>query len=609
MTKTRYSGVLVYFALTLAILAVFWQVRQFEFVDYDDGLYVYNNSYVKKGLSREGLAEMLVSEPKQTGGWYPLTSFSHMLDYELYGPWAGGHHFTALLLHTANSLLLLFVLNSMTGSFWPSAFVAAAFALHPLHVESVAWVSERKDVLSTFFWLLTMWAYTSYIKSPTIARCLLTLVIFSLAFISKSMVVTLPFVFLLLDYWPLNRFQPDKLLKDADLRQNQKSTDTATGAVPVYRMVLEKLPFFAFAGIASIITFLTEGSGKSVAVFEYLSMKARILNALVSYARYIVKTLYPSKLACLYPHPGDSLPLWQPVVSLIVLIILTAGIIYFGRQRRYLIVGWLWYLGTLVPVIGLIQIGRQAMADRYTYIPLIGLFIIIAWGFSDIFSRLHHRKVILSFCSVIIILALGILSWRQAGYWRNDVILFKHAIEVVPNNLWAHERLASIFYKQGKFEDAAKHFREMLRIYPDSLSAKLYLADILLKQDKLDEAVATYKQILPEIPDSHKNLPPGSLRADIASGDPLVRSGKLDEIVRLYTFGHYSFGVALSRQGKFEEAIEHFAEALRFKTDSADTYSQMGFALSRLGRNDEAANAFKEASRLRPDQNASQPPP
>ncbi|MHC4194038.1 MAG: glycosyltransferase family 39 protein [Planctomycetota bacterium] len=363
---------LIYLTLVLATLAVYWQVHNYGFVNYDDPAYVSENQNIKSGITWDSIKWALTAG--YAANWHPLTWLSHMLDWQLFGTDAGGHHLTNLFLHIANSLLLFTVLKRMTSALWPSAFVAALFALHPLHVESVAWITERKDVLSTFFWMLTVAAYLRYVERPSLGRYLLTLSLFALGLMAKPMLVTLPFVLLLLDHWPLGRFQLAQAVEDSD-GQRLKLVSVSSRWKMSYRLVLEKVPFFALSAISSVVTFIVQRSAGAVTPVEKLPSHIRVINALTSYLVYIQKMIWPSRLAMFYPYPDKTRLMWQAIAFAPFFVFFSVAAIFLMHRRKYLFTGWLWYLGTLVPVIGLIQVGSQACADRYTYVPLIGLFV------------------------------------------------------------------------------------------------------------------------------------------------------------------------------------------------------------------------------------------
>lgn len=549
--------------LISATLAVFRQVHDHEFTNYDDHIYVTENIHVLKGLTAHGVIWAFTTT--HAANWHPLTWLSHMLDCQLYGLKPGGHHLTSVILHLANTLLLFFLLRKMTGALWRSGFAAALFALHPLHVESVAWVAERKDVLSTLFWLLAIWTYIGYVERPKLKRYLLALFAFTLGLMAKPMVVTLPFVLLLLDYWPLGRLQPDQLA----------GTDSAISIRPsklnsrALRLIWEKIPFFLLTAASSVVTFVVQESGGAVRNLDGLPTNVRMANALVSYVRYIGKMLWPQDLAVFYPHPGHTLPLWQIAGAGLVLFFITFAVLRAGQRYPYLVVGWLWYLGTLVPVIGFVQIGAQAMADRYTYIPLVGLFIITAWGLGDVTANWDHRRVAIPMATSLVLFALILCTHRQIQHWRDSITLFKHTLSVTTNNCIIHNNLGVAFLERGEIIKASQQFTDALTVDPRSLKAHTNLGLTLVSMGDLDGGIAHYHRALrlqPNISEVHYNL-----------SNALAQQGKVEEAMsHLYraleiepnhTKAHNNLGVIFARQGRFKEAIAHFEKALRLKPD------------------------------------------
>jgi Tfp pilus assembly protein PilF len=502
----KYWTFCIYLALALATLAVFWQVRNYDFVGYDDPDYVSNNQYVKTGLTRNSITWAFTTS--HASNWHPMTWLSHMLDCRLFGTEPGWHHLTNLLLHLANTLLLFGLLNRMTGALWRSAFVAAAFALHPLHVESVAWIAERKDVLSTFFWMLTMAAYLRYVNRPGVSRYLLTLVTFALGLMAKPMLVTLPFVLLLLDYWPLGRFQKGQPTKDTR-RPRRKTLRTPSQWHVFYHLIREKIPFFALAALSSVVTFIVQQKFAAVATTRQFPLTGRIANAFISYLAYIRKMIWPSRLAMFYPYPHRTNLMGQAIVSALLLIFISIVIIWMARRRRYLLTGWLWYLGTLVPVIGLVQVGDQALADRYSYIPLTGLFIIIAWGLPDLLAKWRFRKIALAVSAIAVLSALSIRTYIQQGYWRNTTTLCEHALKVTQGNYVAHYCLAADFLHRGQIdqiEQAVNHYHQTLQIKPNYFKALGGLAEAFARQGRTDQAVKYYNEALRLEPDGFFSL-------------------------------------------------------------------------------------------------------
>ena len=561
----RHSALAIILFLTITVFAIFWQVRNHEFVILDDGKYITENSHVLDGLTWEGIVWALTTT--HANFWHPLTWISHMLDCELYGLDPAGHHLTNLLIHVANTLLLFLVLERMSKALWPSAFVAAMFALHPLHVESVAWAAERKDVLSTFFYVLTIGCYVRYVEHPGINRYLLVLLTFALGLMAKPMIVTLPFVLLLLDYWPLNRFQ---FVQNSGNRcaQAQKSVHFNNQRTSFFRLVLEKFPLFVLAAVSCVVAYFAQEQGGALKALNLFPIEVRIVNALFSYASYIGKTIWPQHLAVFYPHPG-MLSMWQIAGAVLLLVCISLLVIRAAHRTPYLAVGWLWYIGTLVPVIGLVQVGDHAMADRYTYVPIIGLFIMIAWGGCDIAKRWRYRKTVLVISSGTLICASMISTSFQIRHWQNSTTLFEHTLDVTADNSMAHTNLGVVLAGQGKLDEAVFHYIQALRIKPDHLEARINMGVALASQGKLDEAVAHYSRALQIKPD--------------------------------FAGAHYNLGNILLEQGKTEEAIKHFREALRINPNDSEVHNNLGIVLAKQGKKEGAIKHFREALRINPD--------
>jgi tetratricopeptide (TPR) repeat protein len=628
--------------LATVTFAAYWRILGNDFVSYDDDVYVTTNITVRQGFTPESLRWAFST--MHGGNWHPLTWLSHMLDVELYDlkPW--GHHLTSLLLHIINTVLLFLILARMTGSPWRSGFVAALFGIHPLHVESVAWVAERKDVLSTLFWILTMWAYVRYTEHPGVRRYLPVVVLFALGLMAKPMLVALPFVLLLLDYWPLKRFSGVKVqssrFKVAVPATNTQHLTPNTLSTSTKRIVLEKAPLFALAAISSVVTFVAQQKGGAVVALDKFSPGVRIADSLVAYVAYLGKMLWPAKLAVFYPHPGPRLPEWQVVGAGVLLTLITGLAIRAGRRRRYVAVGWLWYAVTLVPVIGLVQVGAQSMADRYTYVPMIGLFILAAWGIPDVLSRVMPsplQRAILPTAACAVTLLLAALTCNQTGYWKNDIPLFKHAIKVTGDNYVAELNLGIALEAQGKVKEAVKHYREALRLNPRSVRAHNNMGFAFDEQGRTDAAIAQYREALrldPRFALAHTNLgnvfaKQGKLEAAIEEyeeairlrpdlaiarnclGNALARQGKLDQAIREYTAAlradpyypqaHYNLAVVLDGKGKTRRAVEEFKKAVELKPDYPEAYHNLGSALDDLERLDEAMRAYRKAIRLKPD--------
>jgi tetratricopeptide (TPR) repeat protein len=598
MIKQRQVLFLISIALVASTLIAYEQLRHNGFISFDDNEYIVENSYVKSGLTLRNLAWAFTKA--HAYNWHPLTWISHMLDCQIYDLSPVGHHLMSLLFHMVNAVLLFLVLNRMTGRMWASAFVAALFALHPLHVESVAWASERKDVLSAFFWILTMWAYMRYTERPDIARYLLIVLIFCLGLMTKQMLVTLPFVLLLLDYWPLGRLGV----------KGRGFNGSAPVAISVRRCALEKVPLLILSAIAAVTVYVVQQLTGTVRSFAEYPLAWRIGNTLVAYTVYIGKMFWPCNLAIFYPHPGGDLPAWQITTAIFLLAIITIGVILKRKQCPYLIVGWLWYLGTLVPVIGLVQVGLQAYADRYTYIPLVGLFIAIAWGISDIFNRLKNRETILSLSAAVLLAVLSVMTWVQVGRWRSDIVLYRHAATVVRDNWWAHNNLGIAYYYEGELDKASRHFAEALRIRPTSQSALSGMGAVLLAQGELDKAIKYLReslQLKPDFPQAYVYL----AQAHTNLGVALAKKGRLDEAIKHhfealrimpdFPNAHRNLGVALDQKGETAKAVEHFAEAVRLKPDYLNARIQLGHSLVRLGRIESAIDQYQKILQYKPN--------
>ncbi|MHC4417507.1 MAG: tetratricopeptide repeat protein [Planctomycetota bacterium] len=552
----------IYAVLALATLIAFEPMRHNDFVGYDDPFYVTRNPNVNAGITLESI-NWAFSTP-HGAIWNPVTTLSHMLDCQLFGLNPFWHHLSSLLSHIASTLLVFGILKRTTGSLWRSAFVAAAFALHPLRVESVAWVASRKDVLSVLFWMLTVWAYIRYTERPCTKWYLATFLFLLLGLMSKPMLLTLPFAFLLLDYWPLGRFQPGQI----PLPQFGP-----VGKVPIRKtalqLVTEKLPLFALVSVAAVVAYMVPRTAGALELTQQLPLSSRLSNALVAYIAYIGKIFYPGNLAVLYPHPRDSLPAWQPIAALLTLILISAAVFYKGSRRRYLAMGWLWYLGTLIPVIGLVQLGHQAIADRYTYLPSIGIFIIAAWGAAEFFRSWRYRKAVLSAAATIILVALLMCTRAQLSHWRDSLTLYKRALAVTKNNYIMHYNFANALLRTSQYDQALSNFKRALAINPRYFDARSGIGKVLLKQGKFDEAVACFEQMLQQKP-NHPDA-------------------------------HYNLGLALAEQGEYAGALEHFHKALRVKPNWAEVYYDMGRAAYLQDKRELALKYCAKAVRVKCD--------
>lgn len=607
--------------IALVTIAVFWQVQAHEFINLDDEQYITQNPHVRAGLTAASLAWAFTTT--HASNWHPLTWLSHLLDVRLFGMDPAGHHLVNLLFHVANTLLLFFVLNRMTRALWQSAAVAFLFALHPLHVESVSWAAERKDVLSTFFLMLTLWAYARYAQSPRPPAMIPVAAFFLLGLLSKAMLVTLPFVLLLLDYWPLNRWAvPERMTVSArspvvqfgGKRKRRESKDPGEAkAVPpiaspsspsdvLRALVAEKVPLFALAVLSSIVTFLAQQKGGAVSSLEQIPLVKRLANALISYAAYIAKTLFPQGLAVFYPYPRD-IAWWKAAAAAALLAALTLLAVRFRRRCPYVLVGWLWYLGTFVPVIGIVQVGTQAMADRYTYVPLIGLFIAAAWGAGDLAGRLRQGRKILAAVTAAVFAGLAAVTWNQVGFWRSSTTLFEHALRVTESNSVAHLNLGVALHRAGKGREASEHYREALRINPDSSSAHYNLANYYSSIGLKDEAKRQYAEAIrdnPRYANAYNNL-----------GIMLASEQRVDEAIPYYRRAvqlepgnagmRFNYGIALAMANRLPEAVEQFNGALEIRPNYPEAHNYLGTALLMQGNRDEAIRHFRQALWLRAD--------
>src|SRR5438445_3324604 len=524
--------------ISLAVLTwvVFGQLLQYDFINYDDPRYVYENTNITSGLTIGGIAWAF--SHIHSMNWHPLTTTSHILDCQLYGLKSGAYHFTNVLLHWIVAILLLLVLQRMTGgpsgigSIWRSAFVAAVFAIHPLRVESVAWIAERKDVLSGVFFMLTLLTYFRYVRVRSIGHYLTVLFMFALGLMCKPMLVTLPFVLLVLDYWPLGRIR------------GQKSD--VSGHENLVMLVVEKIPLVGLSAISSVVTFLAQRG--AVGWTEQLPVLARINNAIVTYAAYVWQMLWPVKLAVFYPHPESRLPLWEIILCLLLLIGITAAAVVLRKSRPYFITGWLWYLGMLVPVIGLVQVGWQGRADRYTYLPQIGLYIAITWGIADVTAAWRWQREILTAGTAIVV---GLLSWRasvQASYWRDSETLFTHALAVTSNNDVAENNLGIVFLQKGNLDEAISLLQAAVDLRPENSPAHENLAKALLQKGQVTDALVHYRRLL--------ELQPDNIEV------------------------HNIVGTVLIQRGHAREGVEEWQKVLAIQPDNGNAMSNLAWVFA-----------------------------
>ena len=604
--------------IAVLTLIVYGQMIDHGFVSFDDDDYITDNPVVRRVLTLEGLVWAFASP--HVYNWHPLTWLSHMADVQLFGLNAGGHHLMGLLLHTVNALLLFFVLRSMTGALWQSGLVAALFALHPLHVESVAWAAERKDLLSTLFWLLTLGFYLRYVKHPGIRRAWPVCLCYAAGLMTKQMAVTLPFVLLLMDYWPLGRLSPtatphptgipdrEAVSVERIKKSGKRPPHTAGKDKPIPLLwsrigplIWEKLPLFVIAAGASAMIFLIQtqtGIVKSAVEFPF---SARLGNALVTSVAYLFKTVYPLHLAIFYPHPGTTLPLWQAAGAALLLAAITVSVLCSAKP--YLAVGWFWYLGTLVPVVGLVQVGVQGMADRYTYVPLIGIFIMAAWGITDLAARWRSRNAVLAVAAAGALVALSILTWLQVGTWRNNITLYSHAVQVTAGNYWAEYNMGLALMAEDRDDEAFSHFQEAIRLQPGYADAYLNIGVIQAKQGRLDDATANFGRVLALRPRHREALLNLSL-ALIRQGKVVEAASRLGELRQVKPDDPEAWFLTGVLQGKGENpsaAESAYREAIHLRPDYAEAHTNLGILLARQGRLDGAIGHFREALRIMPD--------
>ncbi len=550
--------------LAVVTVGVFWSVGTHEFTNYDDQLYVTENARVQAGLTASGTAWAFGKIVSEEGTyWHPITWLSHMLDSELFGLHPGPQHLVNLAFHVANVVLLYFVLQTMTGRPMRSAMVAALFALHPLQVDTIAWISERKNVLSTLFWLLTILAYVRYARKPDTRRYALVFFLYLLGLMSKPMLVTVPCVLLLLDFWPLRRLKANWAPSPTQGSDAQSFATATLG-----HLILEKLPLFALAFMSGVITIVGHHRIGLLATTEQLPLSGRFISSLVSYAAYLKKAFWPTNLAVFYPLP-KSWPMPEIIEAAVILIVITALALTWLRRSPYLAVGWLWFLGTLVPVIGILQVSDQAMADRWAYVPLIGLFLAVVWGASDLLSNRPHGREILGVSAAAILIVLALVSHRQLGYWQDTTTLFQHALDVTTNNAVAHNAIGDVLVKEGKYREAETELLEALRLSPNSLHTLSGLGLLYYREGDAPKAISYFNAALQKRPN--------------------------------YSDAHYELGNILAAQGKYAEAADHYAAAILARPDLADAHNNLGAMLVRIGKRNEAVDEFKAALNLRPN--------
>jgi Tfp pilus assembly protein PilF len=541
--SSREQILIIYIVLATITLAVFWQVNQYDFV-YDDVVYITENSHIKSGITLDGFRWAFST--RYADLWNPLLWLSFMADYQLFGLNAGSYHFTNLILHILSTLLLFWLFNRMTGAIWKSAFVAAFFALHPLHVESVAWIAERKDVLSAFFWMLTLCLYVYYTEKPIMRRYLLVLFSFVLALMSKPMVVTLPVVMILLDYWPLKRFESEK------------------GNCVLWQLK-EKMPFFILSAALVIVTFYTPN--EEVRYIKGFPLSSRIANAPVAFMTYLERTFWPHDMAAFYPFPAQ-IPIWQVLGTSLLIIVITTVVVIMLKRMPFLFVGWIWYAVTILPVIGFIPVAfyPYAMADRYHYLPSIGIAVILAWGIPSLIKSEQTRKKILFPVGIIFLSIMAFLSWNQCEYWKNSFELWKHALEVTKNNCPAHNNFGLTLFAKGKIDEAINHYNKAILIEPDYVYAYNNRGIIYGERGQYKLAIEDFNnaiRIIPTFADAYGNL-----------------------------------GFTYHKLGQYNHAIEDYSKAIRLKPDYVYAYMNRGIAYLKQGNKTLGCRDFQKACEL-----------
>ena len=622
----RVTAGIVSVFLAVIVCIAFGQALRHDFVSYDDQYYVLQNPRVTDGVTPGGIQWAFTHV--DASNWHPLTTISHMLDCEFYGlePW--GHHLTNILLQATAAIFLFFALRKLTGNLWPSLLVAAIFAVHPQRVESVAWVSERKDVLSGVFFMLTLCAYARYARDNKRPFWYVTVVVlFALGLMCKPTLVTVPFVLLLLDYWPLGR------------GQTSSSFGNGIGSNKWIWLIVEKVPLFVLSAASCVATLVAQKHALDTSLKPLLT--ERVGNALISYVTYMGQMIWPARLAVLYPYPEGTLKVGQAILALLILLVISMGVFVWRRKYPFLLTGWLWYVGVLVPMIGIIQVGSQVRADRYTYLPQIGLYIMCAWGAKELFHRWNRGPVILAAAGSLIITALITRSYFQSFYWRDTETLWRHAIATTSGNYIAHNNLAQFLSQCGRFDEAIAESREAVKIKPDLAAAHNNLGAALIQSKQrggtIDEAIAHYRralQIKPDFAQAQGNLgtalflkgqvneaiahyqkaleiDPNYAEARYSLGNAFLAEGKYNESITAYENAvrirpdyfeaHYNLGRVLATIGNTAEALKEFNEALRINEDSPEAHYAVGSLLAHMGHREEAIAHLTEALQLKPD--------
>jgi len=588
---SRGTQLFILISLAVGSLAVYSRVLPNEFCYLDDRHYITENPEVQAGLSWKGVIWAFTTT--HGSNWHPLTWLSHMLDCQLFGLNPRWHHLHNVLLHVASACLWFLALTRMTKSVWPSALVAAWFALHPLHVESVAWVAERKDVLSTFFAALTVLAYARYAERPNFIRYLFVFTLYLLGLLAKPMLVTLPCVLLLLDYWPLRRL-------------NTRVPASPRFAAGWRLCLLEKAPLFALVAISCAATLFAQNKGGALVNAKMLALDARVGNALVAYVAYLSKTFWPAGLAVYYPFYFQIPPIPQVVGAIVILAAISLAAMASARKHPYLLVGWLWYLGTLVPVIGLVQVGSQSMADRYTYLPLMGIFFIVAWGFPAVVARImanaRRTRIVVRSAAILTVAAMIPLTWIQIGHWRDSVTLFRHALDVTDRNAQAHIFMAQALYPMGRREEAIEHYAKAVEIVPNEPYNLYNLGLALYQAGRIDESIPRFEGALRVLPEHG--------RANFWLGEAYLKRGRIEEALRHSTIAlakepmliraNENIGAALIQLGRYHEAVAPLQRWLKANPKANESRIELARAYLMLGRLSDGEAALLDAARFDP---------
>jgi Flp pilus assembly protein TadD len=604
VTTLERPDLLILLGLAVVTFGIYAQVIGHRFITLDDLLYIEGNPMVNRGVTLRGLAWAFITF--HAGNWHPLTWIAHMIDSQLFGMIAGGHLLVNALIHAANTLLLFWLLLRTTHARWSSALVAALFALHPLHVESVAWASERKDTLSTFFGLLSLIAYVRYAEARVaLASCqsigwkpmphgaarkwyAWTAITLALGLLAKPMLVTWPFVMLLLDYWPLGRWQ---------------SAKSRAQGWNLRKLIIEKIPLFALVAASAVVTSIAQSHGGAVRTFEEASLALRLSNALVSYAKYLLLAFWPNDLAVFYPFPRAGIPGWQIIGAALLLIGITAFCVFERKIRPYLIVGWLWFLGTLVPVIGLVQVGGQTMADRYFYIPSIGLFIAIVFGLANIAERRRVAPWLTAAIANVVVLVLATLTNAQIHRWTDSVTLLEHALAVTPPKAAIEYHLGLALYRSGQLDEAAAHFEKALQLAPHDHISLYYMGVCRFYQGRVPEAIEYARAAIRLQPDAAKahDLLGMALAMQNQNEPALDEARRAAELAPEDADIRNDLGLALARLGKIPEAIDELREALQLNPNNAAAHANLGLSLLQSGKVQESIPQFEAALQLNPE--------